>query len=74
LQHATIGALGEDGFLTIKADSTTAQRMGRNAAQLLPALWHLEKPVLVPHIDYTAHDAEPHWMTATAFQKQVNAC
>lgn len=34
----------------------------------LPALWHLEKPVLVPHIGYSRGDAEATWLDIQTFR------
>lgn len=68
LLGASVGALGQHGFAAIKDALSPQRRIGRDAAQLLPTLWHLETPLLVPHMHYVAQGAQPHWMQASAFK------
>lgn len=74
LQNASIGALGESGYDTIKAMLPSTNRIGRDKARLFPALWHLEKPLLVPHMQYVAEGAQSLWMRVTAFENNMNPC
>lgn len=68
LTGATIGALGEAGYAAIKP-ALPRGVLGRDTARLLPALWHLEKPLLVPHIGYVDASAQADWMQVMPFPK-----
>lgn len=53
----TLGALGVAGWKHIRRTAPEMAAMGvtlpRTALHTLPAVWHLEKPVFVPHINYS---------------------
>lgn len=50
-----IGALGEEGWLAI-ADSFAGRPLSRLVLPTLPCLWHLDKPLCVPHIGFEAQN------------------
>ena len=49
-----IGALGEKGRIILK-QSGVETNLPQAVIATLPAIWHLELPVLVPHMDYVAN-------------------
>jgi tRNA(Ile)-lysidine synthase len=66
LQELSVGALGEAGYAIIKPQ-LPPKAPGRDFARLLPSLWHLEKPLLVPHMNYAAPAAQAVWMRVESF-------
>lgn len=64
-EHLSLGALGMAGWEHIRRTMPEAAGIGsslpRTALLTLPAVWHLEKPVFVPHIHYSDPEvALPH--------------
>ena len=53
---ATIGAVGKDGYAHLRQETpenAALNTLPKTAILSLPAIWHLEKPIAVPHIDYS---------------------
>lgn len=69
--NAQLGALGAEGWacLAARAPETALSRdLPKRLLHSLPALWHLESPVLVPHIGYKRENADTAWLEIRAFR------
>ncbi len=64
-----LGALGSNGFQQIR-NEITVEKLPKEVFYALPALWHLEKVVAVPHIGYLgdkiANDFSAHFSAFNA--------
>lgn len=52
IPDVTVAALGEAGRAYLREAGVTLTALPATALLTLPALWHLEKPISVPHIGY----------------------
>lgn len=70
---AQLGALGTEGWAKLKAaapESAAAIRLPKRVLHTLPALWHLESPLLVPHIHYVDAQAKAAWLRINSFTQR----
>lgn len=65
-----LGALGAEGWAQLKAaapEFAATIRLPKRVLHTLPALWHLERPLLVPHIEYVDANASAAWLRVDSF-------
>lgn len=68
--QATVAALGANGWALLAADAPELAkriRLPKALLHTLPALWHLETPLAVPHIGYVKPGAQASWLAVEAF-------